>query len=318
MDKIIARPNQTLLDIILMEYGTLEAGMLVAREKDLSITLLPAAGTELTLPQPLTAENNAVLDSAALNYLRQNEIVVGTRGIQDPLAATIVLKPKMQVVPNVVGPPHVIGFYSFDFISSDEFINVFGLLDSYLTTNEVYYQTEELHIAGVPIEAALPPHPPLMTSRAIPYYLPWTAGWGYMMVWSPPSAPVPTVTFKDINGNTATVAPLIILSNISQDLVLYLIADIEIETIASSVSEVTLKLSRTHPASFVPDFNDYYMTWTGAALDAMPDPDDPLNEDVRILTVPAGSYTMGVETSYVHPFGHVFPSSIFSMVITVA
>jgi hypothetical protein len=311
----IAKPNQSLLDIIVTEYGTLEAGMLMAWETGLSISTFPSPGSEIEIP---TLPANGILtDDTARSYLKQNSIVIGTKGIAEPLTMTVVLKPRMQVVPNIAAPPHVIGYYSYDFEAAADFINSYELVDSYLSTNDVHYETEELYVTGVPYQTGTQLYVAPMTAKSIPYQLAWTVGFGYMMVWSPPAAPISTATFKDVEGNIAIVSPLIILNNVSQDLILYLIADIDVEVISSTSSDITLRLVRHHAPSYVPDFNNFTMSWLEAALDAIPDPADPSNDDVRILTVFPGNYTIGVETSYQHAFGYVFPSSTFTMVINV-
>ena len=71
---ITARPNQSMLDIVLMEYGTLQAAMEVMAENDTSISAVPDAGSEWIMP----VVDDAALDKQAAGYLKQNKIEIGT------------------------------------------------------------------------------------------------------------------------------------------------------------------------------------------------------------------------------------------------
>jgi hypothetical protein len=309
-----ALPNQSLLDIIIMEYGTLEAGMQFAFENDKDISLIPATGDEFRVPQLDAAITNTTITT----YLKQNGITIGTKGIVPPLECTVVLKPVMHAVPSVTGNPHTIGYYSYNLMAAAGFINVHDLVGSYLSTNKVMFETEERYILGHPPATATELSATAMPDKSIPYKLNWTVGLGYMMVWSDPGDPVKTVTFKDIAGNEAYVSPIIILDNTTQDVVEQLIGDVAIDVVAASAEAVTIRLTRSHPPIFLGDYSNYSMEWLGDTATGTPDPYDPTNANKIVMTLSPGNYTLGVQTTYEYPGVTVYPPSAFTMVINVA
>lgn len=83
--KVTVQQNQTLLDIILQEYGTLEAGIQMVIDNDLPISALPATRTFLSI-------SDSIIDKAdmqVLTYLRKNGIIIGTKALPDAEDALI-------------------------------------------------------------------------------------------------------------------------------------------------------------------------------------------------------------------------------------
>jgi hypothetical protein len=316
MEKIItARPNQSMLDIILMEYGTLEAGMAAMAVNNIDISHIPNAGSQWTMPEI----GGNQLDKDSVAYLKQNNIVIGTLTVPE-LAVTILLKPVMQIIPTVAGAPHVLGYYAYDFCATPGFIHVHPLITGYLSSNPVNFQTEERYITGHPFDTDNEHAVTAMTALSIPYRLAWTIGNGYMMVWSDLAPSIKTATFRDIEGNTAYAAPLFLLDNLTEVLIEYYMADIEMEVISVSTSSAVVRLTRSHPPVSIADYSDLHMSWIGEATSGTPDPDDPTNADKIILTLDAGTHTVGIKTSYQAIYSGVpviWPPSAFTMVIGV-
>lgn len=311
---IKALPNQSLLDITIMQYGSLEAGMQFALANDIGISTLPGTGNEFIV----SGVDAAATDKAVRSYLQQNGIVIGTKGPIPPLDMEIVLKPVMHIVPNVVGNPHTIGYYSYDLLATPGFINANELVSSYLSANKVNFQTEERYVLGYPPEITVEDHSIPMPEKKVSYKPHWTEGLGYMMVWSDPALLVKTVTFKDITGNEAYVSPTVVLDNISQNVMAYLVADLSLEVVTSSPGLATIRITRSHAPIGLADFSHHTMEWLDDAVGGTPDPDDPADPDKRILVLAAGNYTLGVKTSYEYVGVTVYPSSAFTMVINVA
>lgn len=61
--EVRVKDGQTLADVAVQEYGSLEAGMLLARENGMSLTDVPDAGRVLQLP-------DAVFDRTVQEYCR--------------------------------------------------------------------------------------------------------------------------------------------------------------------------------------------------------------------------------------------------------
>jgi hypothetical protein len=317
MDKTTqAAPNQSLLDMIVTEYGTLEAGMAVAASNGIDISNIPITGSTRIMPiVPAGA-----VDMAGTGYLRRNNIVIGTLALP-VLGCEIVLKPSMYIEGNVVGAPHSLGYYSFDFKAKPEFIHVNPLGSSYIGDNELYYETEERYILGHPPQSDLPDAITPMGDLSIPYVLPWTVGLGYMLVWSNLADAVKTATFRDIEGNTAYAAPLTVLDNSSQTAIEGFLPDLSIDVISTSAAAITLRLTRFHPTIGLINFRDPTLDWLEAATGGVADPDDPGNENKKIFVLGQGNYTFGVKANYFFPYTtppHPYPSSAFTMVIRIS
>ncbi len=317
MDKVVTvAPNQSLLDMILSEYGSLEAGMKVALANNVDISDIPATGNSRNMP--LVPQE--LQDMEGMKYLRENGIVIGTLALP-PLTYELLLKPSMYTMENAVGAPHTVGYYSFDVKEAAGFIHLNPLADTYPGDNRLYYQTEERHILGYAPESDLPAAITPMTDISIPYILPWTVGLGYMVVWSDLATPVVTPTYEDIEGNKAYAAPVTVLDNSSQDIVAQFIGDMNMELVSASASSVTVRLTRFHAPIAMTNFHDHTLEWLEEALLGSADPLDPSNPDKRILTLTAGTHTVGVKANYFFPLTippHPYPSSALTMVIRVS
>lgn len=65
------KDGQTLADVAIQEYGSWEALIAIARENGLSMTEVPAAGAELTLP-------DAVWNRTMESYCKSNDVSPAT------------------------------------------------------------------------------------------------------------------------------------------------------------------------------------------------------------------------------------------------
>lgn len=65
------KDGQTLADVAIQEYGSWEAMIDIARENNLSMTEVPNAGTELTMP-------DATWNRTMQNYCKSNDVSPAT------------------------------------------------------------------------------------------------------------------------------------------------------------------------------------------------------------------------------------------------
>ncbi len=317
-NSISVKPNQSVLDVIIMSCGTLEAGMQMMMQNGTSISDLPNIGDTFTIPEHVTTDNGA------LEYLYQNSIVIGTRGIPipppPPLSMQIVLYPVMQVVPRPPStPPAVLGYWDFDFTYDAGFINVYPFVSSGLGANAFVYQGQSNYFSHLPPSFVTGfGSPPPMSARTVNYHIPHDPA-SLMMIWSDPAILPRTLTYTDVNGNHAYVSPVIVMDTITQHVENYLVADLQVDFIATDGYTITLRLTRSHPAPSGYDFNNRTMHWLLPSGTTTPDPADPSNPDKIYLTLTGpGNYTMGVKTEYTNiVLLEDYPPSEFTMVIEV-
>ena len=69
--KQTVKDGQTLADVARQEYGSWEAMIDIARENNLSMTEVPNAGTELTMP-------DATRNRTMQNYCKNNDVSLAT------------------------------------------------------------------------------------------------------------------------------------------------------------------------------------------------------------------------------------------------
>jgi hypothetical protein len=289
--------------------------MAFALENNISLSELPPAGTTFRLPDIASTSK----DNDTIRYFKQNGIVSGTRGVMPPLTCTTILKPVMTAVPIATEPPHTLGYYSYNLVATSSFTNTFELQADYPSDNSVIFQTEDLYVTGHPSHTTAQFVVSPMASKSVTYRVNWGEGFGYMMVWSDMAVPITTATFRDMAGNQALVAPVLVFDNLSQDLIMYLIADIMVETVMATSDVVTIRLTRSHSSILLADFAHHSMNWindTGATLE--PDPLDPTNPDKALVSLALGIYTVGVQTDYELPGIATYPPSTFTMVIRVS
>jgi hypothetical protein len=314
-------PNQSMADVILQSCGSLEAGMKVMADNDKSISDYPNVGDVITID---SAGISAYADTGVLQYLRQNDIVIGTLGDIADVECTILLKPVMHVVPRTLTPPAITGRYEFNFQAASGFINVYPIPHTYypLATPVLTFITEDRYIAGeMPAIAAGMDGSgsglPYMDALLLAYSLDWVVGRGFMLAWSDMAMSVKTATFIDINGNEAYASPLIALDNITQTVVEYMIANLDVELVSASHGMATLRLTRSHNPVAHSDFVTQVMSWIEDAAGGSPDPLDPTNPDKTILVLPRGKYTFGVSTLYINA-ATIYPASAFTEVVEIS
>jgi hypothetical protein len=299
---ITTQPNQSLLDVILEKYGTLEAGMTMALANNVPISYIPLPGTQLIVPDSLQTDDGNV------QYLRRLGIVPGTVAMP-LLSCSMVMRPALTAIPTVTGNPHVIGYYEMELRETDEFFHMHPLAESYTGLNRMQYVTEERYLTGSAPENALPLTTVPMPEKRIRYRLPWTVGLGYMIVFPDLTEPETTVTFSDTEGNKAFFSPVIVLDNTTQEVLDVLCGRLEVVLVQANVDAVVVKVTRTHPAIHMADFATYVMEWTQGAIGGTPDPTDPHNADVTLLTLPPGTHMLGLHTTYTYI--HTTPITAF-------
>lgn len=76
-------PHQSLFDLAIQEYGTIEAAIDIALFNDLSVTEILEAGTEIKLPP------NAPTNQDILNYYHQHNLQPATAYLTDAIEAIV-------------------------------------------------------------------------------------------------------------------------------------------------------------------------------------------------------------------------------------
>lgn len=320
---ITVRPNQSMLDIVLMGCGTLEGGMqMMLANNGRSISDIPNVGDEVNLE---TEEIKPLSDAGVLQYLRQQKIVIGTAGVayEPPapeLEVTIVLKPVLTAIATSSAP--IMDHYSIALDGNNlMFINQHALITDYLIANPLKYEAEDRYLAGFASANVSPDATTPMTAKHIPYSIPWDAGHGMMMCWDANPTPVKTVTFEDVAGNTAYYSPLVALQADANIVKACLAPDLLVEVVSSTDTEATLRLTRSHSPLPLPDlssFNDITLNWIYTGVVGVPDPADPGNPDKILLVRPVGNHTFGVKATYRNSALMIsYPASQFTMVVNI-
>jgi hypothetical protein len=135
-------PNQSIADIAIQEYGTLEALTAFCRHNDIQPALEPVVGDEYEVPE--TDENRVAIptDKAVLKYMAENGVTIGTLNIEiPPLSYRIVLSPDMEAsVPNST-PAGSLGSWKMDVVFTDDFIHL-NPLEEWTGSNNMEVQTK--------------------------------------------------------------------------------------------------------------------------------------------------------------------------------
>jgi hypothetical protein len=313
------RDNQTLVDVALQTCGTMEALSYIARANDIAPSAVPDAGTVLIIP------DNAPTDPVVLKVIADKKLMIATANVPPlpQLTADFVLYPKMNFVARTVGAPHS-GSWQYKLIGADDFVNLYDLVADYLTDNKVYAQTEDYIVSGASAISATPDVVTLMSSKVVNWDIPWSnpaLGYVYLLVWSDVALGDNTTTvYKDVNGNQAHVAPLLIIDNLTQNLIQYMLASVTSEVLSATGTHTTVRITRYHADAIVADFADMEMEWIGNMAGALvEDPANAGNVDIRLAVLPAGTHIIGVRTAYAFPDeGVTWPPSEFTAVLEVA
>ena len=80
--KQIIKDGQTLADMAVQEYGSWEAMIAIARENGISMTEVPTAGTELTMP-------DAIWNRTMQNWCKDNDVSPATARDQSNVSLRI-------------------------------------------------------------------------------------------------------------------------------------------------------------------------------------------------------------------------------------
>ncbi len=234
----------------------------------------------------------------------------------------VVLAPYMNAVYNGgTVSPDILGRYDYQLVAESTFVNTSPLLHEYLIDpingGANYFKYEHISQMFASLPPFIYPTPPaIMTSREvdipnIPYSLA-----DFLVIWNAGHT-INSVTFKDITGNKAICAPVIIFQATEAAIHNYWIGDITVEFISSDGEYATLLLVRSSTGASSGISQN--MEWLYDAIGGTPDPLDPTNPDLTMVRLRAGKYHFGVEVTYilsVVPF--TYPSkSIFSIAVEV-
>ena len=302
---IVAKPNQSMLDIIIQAMGSLEAGMAFCAVNNVAISDTPAVGYAYEVPDSGSVQ--ALIDTGVLKYIGQNALVIGTLGTAPPppppLSMTVVLKPVMAVSYMGAIPPSALGYYPIAMNATTDFINTNPLQITYPADNKLNHED-----TGAMLLGALPFTTPElggipMTGKHVEYRIPWTGPLGDIWVWNPYLA-LETVSFADTLGNVACAAPVIVLYDHTAGINESLIAELVVDFVSSDGYTATLRLTRSHPPTvninLTPPYGHMNMYWTPVSSPMYEDPAHVGNPDIRLIDLPPGNHTLGVWTEYVN------------------
>ncbi len=310
------RPNQSMPDVIVQAMGSMEAGMQFCRDNSVSISDAPIVGTVYVVSDAALAISGKNGGAEVTKYFQQNSIAVGTLNPPPPLHMRLVLVPKLGVMLNSPASPTAHPYqFELGTAFSDGFINAYPLIEDYLTENPVYVVADSYYPPGVLTPqnqwAAIP-----MAITSVVWMLDWTDDGTNQVVWTDVDADIPTVTFRDINGNTAGFSPVVILDGTVQWCIDCMFADIAVEVVESSHAICKVRITRSHNAISELATTIDSMSWIRNNFLYGPDPDDPHNEDKMVAELPPGAYTIGVKTNY-QRMSASFPASAMSIVFEV-
>jgi hypothetical protein len=324
---IVARPNQSMLDVIIQAMGSIEGGIQFCTLNNVSISDTPVVGTEYVIPE--TDATNTYQDKNVLKYLGQNAIVIGTLGTAVPeppppmpLSMMVVLKPILAATYTSVVAPDVLGYYPIALDDTVDFLNINSLAAVYPGGNGLHYQNASGMLAGTPAPVANETGGLSMTTKHLEYQIPWAGPIGDIWVWNAHPS-LRTVTFEDVYGNRACAAPLIVLYDHSVGISEYLIADLDVDFVSSDGYTATLRLTRNHAATahinMTPPYGHITMQWIPMASAPYTDPAHAGNTNIQLVDLPPGKHTIGVISHYVNDIIHVtWPAySVCTQVIEV-
>ncbi len=234
----------------------------------------------------------------------------------------VVLAPYLNAVYNGgTATPAVIGRYDYKLVAETTFVNSYPLLHEYLIdavnggANYFKYEYIGQILASLPPSIFVTP-PATMSSREVDIpNIPYSMA-DYLVIWNAGHT-INSVTFKDIMGNKAICAPVIIMQSTEADIYNYWIGDLTVEFISTDGEYATLLLVRSSMGASSGIIQN--MVWLYDAIGGTPDPLDPTNPDLTYIRLRAGKYHFGVEVTYtlsVIPL--TYPSkSIFSIAVEV-
>lgn len=245
----MAKRNQTWWDIAAQEYGTDDAAVLLADANGAAATDAINAGATIECPESWKGLPLPV-DAARLKYLQERGVNPGTANellIEPPaphiLAFNLLLWPKMRAVaPNAVKPATP-GYWTLDIVSDGTWPGYDELQEVWLNENIMDTGTIDDRLAPHPL---MPYHDILGLEMSAPAlrYTPSVSGVSVLgeMIFTPAYGgdnPV-TIQFRDINGNNASVSPVVIMPNAStvQSILAYLSPLVDFESTDENTEDV--------------------------------------------------------------------------------
>jgi len=318
---ITVQPNQSMSDVIIQAVGSMEGGMQFCEDNGVSISDVPVVGTVYVVSDLSLALSKGA-GTAALQYIAQNDITIGTLGVAPAgLGCTVVLYPVMQGLAANPAVPSGAGFWDYTISAAAGFVNVNALASGDFPgdPNPVSYQYVDVYVATPVAAGSVNEYATAtMSGKSIEYHIPYAAGHTDCIVWSDLGSSPYTVTFADVNGNEAYAAPLVFLHTNTQHVDAFLIPELTVAVVSSTPSECTLRLTRSHPSLQAP-ITSVAMAWLYAGVGGTADPLDPTNADKTIVVLGPGLHTLGVSAQYTDSGDGVgFPASAMSMVVEIA
>ncbi|GAA4465255.1 hypothetical protein GCM10023093_17090 [Nemorincola caseinilytica] len=317
---VTVQPNQSILDVVLNEYGSLEAAMTFCTANGISLSTIPVAGT--TYQVPASIEGNAI----SLAYLRSRDITIGTADVNveipGPLIASIVLRPYEMSI-NLNG--YHLGEFGLRWVSHVAFYNRYPLLEDWVVPPKLILTSIEQWdippsgLAGAEAELLLSAG---QMFEKILEFPPTTesVGAGVHFWYSDPSSfwENAVARFEDVEGNSAVCAPVVVYY--SPTATLYTIIGqlqlhIGTQIGESYIQPITILHPPDNPVFNVLYHKIIYQTSSGEEVST----GALATGDTVELHLTAGIYHIILATTYTRPFEGVDPGpySFNSLVLEV-
>lgn len=209
----------------------------------------------------------------------------------------------------VPSPPLARGSYGFQ-INQDTrggswpaFINFYALQTTWLNGNLLGSRNDSAIHSGLPV-AGTPPVIPFtnMLSKTINYNFNLSGITDYF--WNPNQIILPTpngtIMFADVVGNLAWVSPVIV-GRPANAFMEYYAPSIQCDFVSTDGYTCTMRLTRQHNGGAIIDTvttGALTMQWINDAAYGYPDPANPGNSNIVLVTKPVGKYNFGVHCIY--------------------
>jgi hypothetical protein len=316
---IIAKPNQSMQDLVLMACGTMDGAIDFCLANNVRISDVPVVGRAYQVPAVIAQ------DEVILTELQQNGIVIGTLN-PDPVPVTgpysIILYPMMDGSVVFPGPS---GGYELVLADTGSLIHINSLLTAWPRPNHMMSEHKDVYETDMGSSAGdITPIPTLQTDREVRYFIGAGVSTGHVYMWW--AVPDPdiygTVTYKDVAGWRGVFAPLALYyPSLGGDIVNTLIGTIDLSFDSVVGPYKRLKLEIGHTPITVTDFNivgqglAYRTSGTGIWITV---PELISVGDTVYINFTPGVYDILLKTAYMNDDNTFsWPTSYLIMVIEV-